>query len=183
MKAAGAGDGTVLSPWVSSLSGARSRWRAYVRNRVVVVLIAVAILLAAQQAGASELAAAARSLAENILGSGTVTSLAVADKGATIIIRWESATFRSNHTLERIREGLAAEAQLATGSILGRLFTVARVKFSIRRAGGILATGENSRVGGLRMSFADSVGGGVYVPKPTAVQSKTKSGGGSEVSY
>lgn len=152
------------------------------RRWAAIPIVLAVVLTAVSHAGASELAPAARSLAENVLGAGSVTSLAVADRGATILIRWESATFRANQPLEALREGLVAEAQLATGSILGRLHTVSRVRFSIRRAGELLATGENNRSGGLRLTFADALGGGTYVPR-AAAQSKTKSGGAGSTSY
>src|SRR3990170_2855174 len=117
------------------MSVRRSRKEPDMTRRWGAIPIVLAVVLTAvSHAGANELAAAARSLAENVLGAGSVTSLAVADRGATILIRWESATFRANQALEALREGLVAEAQLATGSILGRLHTVSRVRFSIRRA-------------------------------------------------
>lgn len=159
---------------------------AHMKPRVGLVAVALTgiLLLTAAQAGANELAATVRNLAENVLGAGSVTSLAITDRGATILIRWESVTFRSGQSLEVVRDGLVVEAQLATGSILGRLYTVSRIKFSIRRTGETLATGENSRSGGLRLAFADSIGGGTYVPKASGGQTKTKSGGGSSsVSY
>lgn len=141
----------------------------------IVALALLAVPLGAVRAESNELASAARSLAENVLGAGSVTSLAVADRGATILIRWESATFRPNQKVDAVRDGLVAEAQLATGSILGRLYTVSRVKFSIKRADAVLATGENSRSGGLKLTFAAPLGGGMFLPKPAA---KQRSGGG-----
>ncbi|MGH2349596.1 MAG: hypothetical protein ACRDFT_09040, partial [bacterium] len=132
------------------------------------------------QAEANEIAATARSLAENVLGRGSVTSLTITDKGATILIRWESATWRPTLKVEEVRDGLVAEAQLATGSILGRLYTVSRIKFSIMRADAMMASGENNRSGGLKLTFAASLGGGTYVPAAATGQTaRSKPSGGS----
>jgi hypothetical protein len=145
----------------------------------IVAVASILFLLASGSAAANEIAATARSLAENVLGRGTVTSLTLADQGATVLIRWESATWRSNLKVEAVRDGLIAEAQLATGSILGRLLTVSRVKFSIKRADTVLASGENNRSGGLRLTFAALLGGGTYVPTAVSGQSTRKPGGTS----
>jgi hypothetical protein len=145
-----------------------------------IALALLSVLLSAVHAEANEVAATARSLAENVLGSGTVTSLTVTDKGATILIRWESATWRPNLKVEAVRDGLVAEAQLATGSILGRLYTVSRIKFSIKRAEIVLASGENNRSGGLKLTFGASLGGGTYVPTAATGQAtRSKPSGGS----
>jgi len=144
-----------------------------------VAVATILFLLAGVQAAANGIAATARSLAENVLGRGTVTSLTLADQGATVLIRWESATWRPNLKVEAVRDGLVAEAQLATGSILGRLHTVSRVKFSIKRADAVLATGENNRSSGLKLTFAASLGGGTYVPTAATGQTTRKPSGGT----
>jgi hypothetical protein len=146
------------------------------------IALTLLVLLSAVQAESNEVAATARSLAENVLGAGTVTSLTVADKGATILIRWESATWRPNLKVDAVRDGLVAEAQLATGSILGRIYTVSRIKFSIKRADAVLASGENNRSGGLKLNFAASLGGGTYVPTAATGQTTRSKPSGSSSS-
>lgn len=148
--------------------------------KTLAVKTAVALLLfllAGVHADASDIAAAVRNLAENVLGSGSVTSLAVTDRGARVLIRWESATFKNGQKLDDAREGVAAEAQLATGSILGRLFGVTQVRFSIRRGETLLAFGENHRSRGFTLKFADALGGGTYVRTASTHQ---RSGGGAD---
>ncbi|HEV8354979.1 MAG TPA: hypothetical protein VGR24_12415 [bacterium] len=145
-----------------------------------VAVASILFLLASVSVAANEIAATARSLAENVLGRGTVTSLTIADQGATVLIRWESATWRPNLKVDAVRDGLVAEAQLATGSILGRLYTVSKIKFSIKRADAMLASGENNRSKGLSLTFAASLGGGTYVPAAATGQpARSKPAGGS----
>ncbi|HEY3248998.1 MAG TPA: hypothetical protein VGK88_11995 [bacterium] len=141
--------------------------------------IILLFLIAAPPAAGSDLAASVRHLAENVLGAGTVTSLTVTDRGATVLLRWESATFRTNQRVDALKDGLVAEAQLATGSILGRLHTVSRIKFSIMRAAAMLAAGENNRSGGLKLTFAASLGGGTYAPAAAAPPAPSKPAGGT----
>lgn len=137
----------------------------------------VASLLAAIQADASSLVETARALAENVLGAGTVRSLAIADHGGTILMRWESATYRPEHQRERTRDLIYAEAELATGSIMGRLNDVARIRFSIMLKDQILATGENARGKGVLMQFSLALGGGTY-SAPVLKDKKTSGGSG-----
>lgn len=110
-----------------------------------------------------------RALAENILGRGTVKFVRVADEGATVVIRWESATYKPANSQAVTRELLYAEAALATGAILGPLPTVARVKFVIVHRDRVLASGETWRVRGLTMAYADALGGGTYTEDSSKV--------------
>lgn len=129
---------------------------------VVAGVSAVLVLTLFAQAGASSLVEIARNLAENVLGQGSVKVIRTADDGHTVLIRWEAATFRPYRTVEETRELLHWEALLATGVVMGRLSDVVRVRFTIVRGAGILATGENRRGQGLRLGFAQELGGGFY---------------------
>ncbi len=60
----------------------------------------------------------ARNLAENVLG-GTVQRVRVSVDGTVIDIAWEAVLYRSTQTVQRNREQLRAEAEIATGSIMG----------------------------------------------------------------
>lgn len=121
----------------------------------------------------------ARSLAENVLGSGTVKSLSIVEDGTKVLMRWEAATYRPNNKLEATRDLLYAEAELATGSILGRMKEVATVRFSILIKDQTVATGENLRGKGVSMVFAPALGGGTHKPRPPSDPKGSDRGGTS----
>lgn len=122
----------------------------------------------------------ARALAENVLGAGTVKSLSVSDHGATVLIRWESATYKPENRLETTRELMHTEAELATGSMMGRMAEITRIRFSILLKDQTAASGENLRGRGVAIVFAAAFGGGTYKrPEP---KSDTKRTGGTDAS-
>ena len=108
----------------------------------------------------------ARNLAENVLGEGTVQSVRIEAKN--LLITWESATYRPQNDLGQTRELLYAEAELATGSVMGRLRDISAIHFVITAGGNRLANGVNARGAGITLTFATQLGGGQYVPQPTA---------------
>ena len=138
-----------------------------------IVVLLISSVLAGIRVEAAGIADTVRALAENVLGSGVVRSLSLADKGATVLMRWESATYKAGNKQETIRELMYAEAQLATGSIMGRLNDVARIRFSILWKEQMMATGENVRGRGVSMAFAPALGGGTYAPPEPKGGSKT----------
>lgn len=107
----------------------------------------------------------ARNLAENVLGHGTVQSVRI--KARSLLIAWESATYRPENDLMQTRELLHAEAELATGSMMGRLRQINTIHFVITGGGRRLANGVNARGAGITLTFAAHLGGGQYVPRQT----------------
>lgn len=156
-------------------------------NLLATGVLTITLLLAAVQADAAvppkspkdEKLQTARSLAENVLGSGTVKSLSLVEDGTKILMRWESATYRPANKMAATRELLYAEAELATGSILGRIKEVAAVRFSILIKDQTMATGENLRGKGVSMVFAAALGGGTYTPRPPSDPKGSDRGGTS----
>jgi hypothetical protein len=108
-----------------------------------------------------------RSLAENVLGSGLIRGISVTEGGATILMRWEAATYRLEHKPEEARGQLFGEAELVTGSIMGGIRSISRIRFSMaRKDGQILATGVNVRGPGVSLTFTQLLGGGVQQAAP-----------------
>lgn len=153
--------------WLSELG----RIAARVTSVRSLVLLVGMLALAAAGPGVSEAAPTipevARNLAENVLGMGTVRAVQVRD--TSLHITWESATYRPDRTMTESRELLYAEAQLATGSVMGRLRGITIIRFAITFKGRALATGVNLRGMGVSLSFGPVVGGGDYKSQP-AVQ-------------
>lgn len=144
---------------------------------VVTVLVAVALtLITVAQADATEFAYVIRTLAENVLGTGTVKAVSATRDGSQVRLRWESATFRPRNIVAASRELLYAEAELALGSVVGRLSSVTRIRFSIMYQGLMLATGEYTRESGIALIFGTTLGGGTYVKGESAVGA-ARSGG------
>lgn len=135
-------------------------------NKLVgsLTVLIIAILVSTLTAHAAAQLDEVRNLAENVLGSGQVKSLSAADNGQTILIRWESATFKPTTALADTRDRLYFETILATGSIIARMPEVVRIRFTIVRGTHMLATGEVSGARGTTLRFAPELGGGVYVP-------------------
>lgn len=122
----------------------------------------------------------ARHLAENVLGEGLVQSVHV--EAETLRMRWESATYRPVHDRKRTRELLFGEAELATGSVLGRLSGIKAVHFVINARGKLLAQGVNARGSGTAITYAAHLGGGQYVhPQPIQIPGKVKKRPGSQI--
>ena len=107
----------------------------------------------------------ARTLAENVLGRGTVQSVRI--EANQLLMTWESATFRPANDLAETRELLYAEAELATGSVMGRIREITAIHFVITAGRNRLAGGVNARGVGISLTFAAYLGGGPYVPNPT----------------
>lgn len=148
-----------------------------VRNPVAVTALMLAgILLLAGQASGAVKQETVRALAENVLGPGTVKSLALTEEGATVLIRWQSATYRPGNKLQTTRELLYAEAELATGSIMGRLTVVSRVRFVILLKEQAMASGENLRGKGVKLTFAAAFGGGTFKPSEPKGDASKKGG-------
>lgn len=120
---------------------------------------------------------AVRSLAEDVLGPGSVTSVRMLDDGAQVLIRWESPTYKPSTPVAVTREQIFAEAQLATGSVMGQLDQVKRIRFTIVRKDQMLATGENSRSRGVVMMFSPKMGGGIMKPTNPKYDPNRQQGG------
>lgn len=154
-------------PKQAFVSGSLAGW---IRQRLASIsgmsLIMVALITV--NAEATPLANIARNLAENVLGEGLVTSVRTADNDATVLIRWQSATYKPANTQAAVRELLYAEAVLATRSIMWGLGQVSRVRFTITQGEHLLATGQATRAQGVSLMFAPALGGGTYyVPEST----------------
>ena len=122
----------------------------------------------------------ARSLAENVLGTGLIRGITVTEGGATLLMRWEAATYRQQQKVEQTRGQLFGEAELVTGSIMGGIRSISRIRFSMaRKDGQVLATGVNTRGPGVSLTFSQLLGGGVHQAPPPKVQDKPQTGGSS----
>jgi len=120
------------------------------------------------EAGATVASDTVRVLAENVLGDAAVTSVRVSADGARVSMRWETVTYKPAHSLAHTRELIYTEAQLATGTVMGQLNDVGRVRFTILRKGQMLATGENQRGRGVTLMFSSQMGGGITRPTSPA---------------
>ena len=146
---------------------------------MLVAGILMAVTLTTAQAHAAALSEAILALTENILGRGTVISVRTTDDDGQALMRWESATYRSSNTLPTTRDLIYGEAELATGSIMGRLPQVVRVRFTIMRKNTMLATGENRRGRGVSLVFSSQLGGGTLHPGDPVLYDPSRSGGDS----
>jgi len=100
----------------------------------------------------------ARNLAENVLGQGTVQRIQVSSGGALVDIAWEAALYRPTHTVQKNREQLQGEAEIATGSIMG-VMRPEMITFAILLKGRTLAAGWRTRGGEFAITFAPDLGG------------------------
>lgn len=148
-----------------------------------VAIVGLAITAHAAPAQPSDVAAATliRSLAENVLGSGLIRALSVTESGATVLMRWEAATYRSKQKPEETREQLFGEAELVTGSIMGGMRSVSRIRFTMsRRDGQILASGVNARGPGVSLIYSALLGGGTRTSgTPAPEKTSPNTGGGT----
>ncbi len=121
-----------------------------------------------------------RSLAENVLGTGLIRSISITEAGATVLMRWEAATYRPQHKVNEAREQLFGEAELVTGSIMGGIRTVSRIRFTMaRKDGQVLATGVNTRGPGVTLMFSPLLGGGLHQVPPPKATNTPQTGGSS----
>lgn len=100
----------------------------------------------------------AKNLAENVLGEGTVRSVRVLGGGQVIIIAWETVLYKPTNTLQRNREQMRGEAELATGSIMGVL-RPDRIEFTMWNREKTLASGYRTRDGEFIITYAKELGG------------------------
>ncbi|HEY6103635.1 MAG TPA: hypothetical protein VI007_10485 [bacterium] len=122
----------------------------------------------------------AQSLAENVLGTGLIRSIAVTEGGATLLMRWEAATYRPQNKMESTRDQLFGEAELVTGSVMGGIRSISRIRFTMaRKDGQVLATGVNIRGPGVSLTYDQILGGGVQQSAPPKVNDKPQTGGTS----
>lgn len=145
---------------------------------LLIFVLSIALLASGPVQGAAgdETVKRARALAENVLGPGTVSSLSITEAGATVLMRWQSATYRPGNKLQATREMLYAEAELATGSIMGRLTDVSRVRFVILLKTQAVASGENLRGKGVTLTFMPAFGGGTFTRQAPKGDPAKKSG-------
>ncbi|MDR7482564.1 MAG: hypothetical protein QN183_03635 [Armatimonadota bacterium] len=123
------------------------------------VAATVLALLAAAAARGDEQATIARTLAENILGKGTVHSSRMIEDGRAVDLVWESATFKPTNGAAFTRELLQAEVQLAAGAIFHVLRHVQGVQFEIVRGRRRLCAGRASRDRPLLIRYARDLDG------------------------
>lgn len=108
---------------------------------------------------AEDHAAIARNLAENILGKGVVRSSRMANGGRSVVMVWESATYKPANPLAYTRELLLAEAQLASSGIFRVLTAVQDVQFEIMVSKRSLAKGAARRHLPMIITYARDLGG------------------------
>jgi len=132
---------------------------------ILVLALTITWILSSPAAAAPPtLPEAARTLADNVLGAGSVTAIRTSDDGTQVLMRWESPTYRQANHRSQSRESIYGEAVLATNAILGRLHRVTRIRFAIFQGRRMLATGESIRGRGVTLRFSLALGGDVYVP-------------------
>jgi len=122
------------------------------------------VFLVAADVDAAVPLGAVRSLAEDVLGPGSVISVRLSGDEDQMLIRWESPTYTRSNSVAAAREQIFAEAQLATGSVMGQLHQISRIRFTIVRKKQMLATGENVRGHGVIVMFSSHMGGGIMRP-------------------
>jgi len=152
---------------------------------IAAVVVAVVFSLSATAAAQSEskpiaVQVQARSLAENVLGSGLIRGISITEGGATLLMRWEAATYRPQNKVDSTRAQLFGEAELVTGSIMGGIRSISRIRFSMaRKDGQVLATGVNVRGPGVSLTFSQFLGGGVHQSAPPKANDTPQPGGSS----
>ncbi len=160
---------------MNQIRGRKSKWT------VVVAATAVFVLayphLQAAIAGSIPVVDAARTLAENVLGSGSIKSLRSAHGGNELLIRWESPTYRESYDRAYKRELMYGEAVLTSNAIIGQLQQVIRIRFVIVKGDRMLATGETWRARGVSLTFGTDLGGGVYVAPVEPKTNRSKPSG------
>lgn len=144
-------------------------WQAGVHSRcpeqpgvrtTVLVLAAVLLTAWAPPVRATEdQAVVAKNLAENVLGKGTVRSSRMANGGRSVVMMWESATYKPANPLAYTRELLVVEVQLASSGIFRVLTAVQDVQFEIRLSTRSLATGTARRDLPMIITYARTLGG------------------------
>lgn len=139
------------------------------------------VFLVAADVDAAVPLGAVRALAEDVLGAGSVISVHTSDDGAQVLMRWESPTYKPSTRGAATREMIFAEAQLATGSVMGQLNQINRIRFTIVKKNQMLATGENSRGHGVIVMFSLQMGGGIMRPT-NPVYDPTRQRGGQAAS-
>jgi hypothetical protein len=145
-----------------------------------VVLLTLTSAARAQSPPAVPIPTQVRSLAENVLGTGLIRSISVTEGGATILMRWEAATYRAQLKPVEAREQLFGEAELVTGSIMGGIRSISRIRFAMaRKDGQILANGINTRGPGVTLTFTALLGGGSLQAAPPKPQDKPQTSGGT----
>ena len=162
------------------LEAAASSGSARAKNSAVITgVIVLLVTSGVVQAQAASPAETVRAIAENILGPDTVKTVRLVDGGRTVLIRWESATYRTGAPLAETREILYGEALLTTAAVLGHLRGIVRIRFSMVQGTRMLATGNNWRGRGLRLVFAIELGGGTYIPPVQEEMAPANAGGSS----
>lgn len=141
-------------------------------------LLVALVLVVGGQTGVdgSTLDQIAKSLAENVLGRGSVTSVRTA-ADATMVMRWEAATLRPQVPMTVSRELLYAEAELVTGAVLASLREVRRITFTIVRGPTVLASGEARRFHDVVVRFVPELGGGAMTKIPSTPRGSAPGGG------
>jgi hypothetical protein len=168
-------------PWPSLIPAVRQLAVAWTARRTArwTASVLLAVLLAAAGQGRAESATMSQivtALAENVLGRGAVQAVRISTD-ATVVIRWEAATYRPQNSVAASRELLYDEASLVTGAILGSLRDVRRITFTLVRGGQVWAAGEIAQSGDLVLRFAPQLGGGIHT-KPSSQLKVPVSGGG-----
>lgn len=113
---------------------------------------------AADETAADETAAIAKNLAENVLGKGLVRTSRVTDGGKSVVMVWETATYKPTNTQQFTRELLQTEAQFVAAAIFRVLTGVRALQFEIVRGRRSLCNGEYSRDRPPRITYAPELG-------------------------
>lgn len=129
--------------------------------RTAVLALAAALLIAwaVPVRAAEDHAGIAKNLAENILGKGVVRSSRMANGGRSVVMVWESATYKPANPLAHTRELLLAEVHLASAGIFRVMTAVQDVQFEIVLSKRSLATGAVGRSQPMRITYARHLGG------------------------
>jgi hypothetical protein len=130
-----------------------------VRTAALTLVAALGIAWAVPARAAEDHAVIAKNLAENVLGKGTVRSSRMANGGRSVVMAWESATYKPANPLAHTRELLLAEVQLASSGIFRVLTAVQDVQFEIMLINRSLATGTARRNLPMVITYARTLGG------------------------
>ncbi len=101
----------------------------------------------------------ARNLAENVLGKGTVRTSRMANGERTVMMVWESATYKPANPQARTRDLLRAEVHLVTEGIFRVMTSVQDVQFEIVLGKRSLASGAARRAQPMSITYARDLGG------------------------
>ncbi len=123
-------------------------------NLSAALLTLVLLAAVAPPATADDNATIAKNLAENILGKGSVRSTRIADGGRSVVMVWDSATYKAANSAAHTRELLQVEAELTSGAVFQVMRAVQEFRFEILLARQSLCSGSVGRNRPISITFA-----------------------------